>query len=68
MHEGVRHSLHDFLRRGSLLDEVDHSCDAAHMIILYDVRGPLANSFFTGRILFQFSPDIHLQDAILVAA
>src|SRR5688572_4540356 len=52
MHEGSRHFLHDFGWDNSLLDQIDHACDAAHMNLLYVVRRPLATDFSLRDVYF----------------
>ena len=44
MHDGTRHSPHDFVRNGSLLGEINNACDAAHENFLYFECRPLAVS------------------------
>jgi hypothetical protein len=42
MHQGTRHSPHDFLRHGSLPGEIDNACNSAHEAFSYVERCPLA--------------------------
>ena len=53
MHDGPRHSPHDFVRHGSLLGEIDNACDAAHEYFLYFERRPLATVFSTSSFASQ---------------
>jgi hypothetical protein len=34
MHQGTRHSPHDFLRHGSLLGEINNACNSTHVLVV----------------------------------
>jgi hypothetical protein len=52
MHQGTRHSPHDFVRHGSLLGEINNACDAAHENFLDFERRLLATFFRLDGVYF----------------